>query len=436
MGPWWQFSLIWLGAYLVGAIPFGYLVAKARGVDIFAQGSGNIGATNVGRVLGRRFGILVFLLDFAKGAVPVILASWWNAWMETPEQGDLPPGLLEVGTGLAAFLGHLFPVYLGFRGGKGVATGAGAVAVLLPGPGLAALATWLVVVAATRYVSLASVVAALVLCALQLGWSGSSWTEPRNLFSLVAAGLILVRHRSNLVRLWQGKENRLKESPAMHQLAKTLHLLALGMWFGTCVFFTFFVALSLFHSFETLGQSEERPSWFPRSETFANVTPLINGPKEQGARAAGFAVGPLFHWYFLIQGVCGLVALFLAVSWSRRHPQKVHRWRVGLLLTALILVLVGWPLEPKVSALREPRNQATEAYLQQENPGSDAKVLEAMQSARKEFGLWHTFSLLVNLVVVVLVTGAMILAARLPEDPVFPGAENEEKPQRNVVEGG
>src|SRR5215471_3401654 len=146
-------ELTLLLSYLVGAIPFGYLVARARGVDIFKQGSGNIGATNVGRVLGRPFGVLVFVLDFAKGAMPVagavIIASVW------PTQPWWRDGWLEVLTSLAAFLGHLFPLYLGLRGGKGVATGTGVVAVMLPGPALAAFATWFLAVLAWRFVSVA-----------------------------------------------------------------------------------------------------------------------------------------------------------------------------------------------------------------------------------------------------------------------------------------
>src|SRR5438067_10294942 len=110
-------------SYLIGAVPFGYAVARWRGVDILRQGSGNIGATNVGRVLGKRFGILVFCLDFAKGALPVAAALAASPSLSL----DLPPArarqLLAVVAGLGAFLGHLFPVYLRFRGGKGVATG-------------------------------------------------------------------------------------------------------------------------------------------------------------------------------------------------------------------------------------------------------------------------------------------------------------------------
>src|SRR5436853_2081253 len=109
-------------SYFLGAVPFGYLIARARGVDILHAGSGNIGATNVGRILGKRFGLLVFALDFAKGAVPTFLCLRWLG---------VTAG---VTAGLAAFIGHLFPVYLRFRGGKGVATGAGVVAGLFPLP--------------------------------------------------------------------------------------------------------------------------------------------------------------------------------------------------------------------------------------------------------------------------------------------------------------
>src|SRR3954447_11423972 len=99
-----------IGSYLVGAIPFGWLIARLRGVDIFQAGSGNIGATNVGRVLGRRFGLLVFVLDFLKGALPVVLVRYYLP--------DVP--WAAVAAGLAAVIGHMFPVYLRFHGGKGV----------------------------------------------------------------------------------------------------------------------------------------------------------------------------------------------------------------------------------------------------------------------------------------------------------------------------
>src|SRR5947209_2958392 len=147
-----------LFSYLLGAVPFGFVVARLRGVDIFHAGSGNIGATNVGRVLGRKFGLFVFVLDFLKGAVPVALVRHYLP--------DVP--WAAVAAGLAAFLGHMFPVYLGFRGGKGVATGTGVVAVLLPGPTAVAVLVWISVLVATRYVSLASVLAAAALAAVRL----------------------------------------------------------------------------------------------------------------------------------------------------------------------------------------------------------------------------------------------------------------------------
>ena len=157
-----EFAGILAAAYLIGGVPFGYLVARRRGVDILAQGSGNIGATNVGRVLGLRFGVLVFFLDFAKGALPVALAMLLQKYYPV-EPGDLlredllRHGLVEVGAGLLAFLGHLLPVYLGFRGGKGVATGAGVVAVLMPLPAILAMGVWVLLTVATRYISLASI---------------------------------------------------------------------------------------------------------------------------------------------------------------------------------------------------------------------------------------------------------------------------------------
>ena len=144
--PSWLFAILTLlAAYLLGAIPFGFLLARWHGVDIFTQGSGNIGATNVGRVLGRKVGVLVFALDFTKGAGAVALAIWVGAYFDDRLWSA---GFVEVGAGMAAFLGHCFPIYLKFRGGKGIATGAGVVAVLLPMPMLVGLGVWIVVLCA------------------------------------------------------------------------------------------------------------------------------------------------------------------------------------------------------------------------------------------------------------------------------------------------
>jgi acyl-phosphate glycerol 3-phosphate acyltransferase len=400
-----------LAGYLVGSIPVGYLVARARGVDIFRHGSGNVGATNVGRVLGRPFGVLVFALDFAKGALPVLAAlalgdrltdggGWWHS------------GGLAVLTGLAAFLGHLFPLYLGLRGGKGVATGTGVVAVLAPVPALAALAAWLVTVIASRYVSLASLLSVLALWAAQFH-ANPDWADPRTAFCLLAGALVIVKHRANLSRLVQGRENQLKESPAMTRLSKSLHALAVGLWFGAAVFFSFVVGFSLFGSFEQMAEESRRPAWFPLPPAFARTDDAINGPREQGTRAAGFAVSPMFDVYFLLQGACGFVALATALPYVRLGG--VHRWRVSLLVTALALVLVGWPIERYVSELRRPRNETTEAYLQAESP--DTALRSEMQSARARFGMWHGISVLLNLALVACVTGAAALAAHLPVEP-------------------
>ena len=203
--------LVALGSYLLGAIPFGYLVARARGVDILEQGSGNIGATNVGRVLGWRLGVLVFVLDFAKGALPVLLAY------QLPDPTDIPlyQHTLPVVAGIAAFLGHLFPVYLGFRGGKGVATGCGVIAVLVPPLTACVLAAWAVVLLLTRYVSLASLVAAALLFALRLLLYPEPWGQDEvvvTLFCLFGCLLVFVRHHANIRRLLAGTEHRLGSS--------------------------------------------------------------------------------------------------------------------------------------------------------------------------------------------------------------------------------
>src|SRR5262245_34443188 len=155
-------------AYLIGAVPFGYLVARWRGVDITKLGSGNIGATNVGRVLGKPLGLLVFLLDFAKGALPTAAARVCFG-----DEADY----LAVVAGLSAILGHMFPIYLGFIGGKGVATGAGVVFVLMPLPALGGLLVWIAMLCAFRYVSLASLAAAAALTVLRLVVSSEPFGE-------------------------------------------------------------------------------------------------------------------------------------------------------------------------------------------------------------------------------------------------------------------
>ncbi|HEY7425796.1 MAG TPA: glycerol-3-phosphate 1-O-acyltransferase PlsY [Gemmataceae bacterium] len=418
-------GLTLLLSYLVGAIPFGYLVARGRGVDILKQGSGNIGATNVGRVLGRPFGVLVFLLDFAKGAVPALLARLWAS----ANALELPPDSLPVAAAVAAFLGHLFPIYLRFRGGKGVATAAGAVSVLLPGPALVALLAWFVVVIASRYVSLASLTAAAVLCVVRLLLTPQPWNEDHRvvtLFCLIATGLIFVRHRANIGRLLRGNENRLKETPAMLHVGKILHVLALGLWFGTVIFFTFVVGLNLFGTFEAVAslpkadgtetKDGQRPLWFPVWDVYDDKSPDPSFPeplrKEQGTLAAGVALHPLFQWYFAIQAVCALLATATAVALRSAGTGRIHRLRVGILLAALLTVALGMWLERIVDDLRVPRNDTFKTMVSHPRP-RDEDVSAAVK-ARKRFVQWHLYSLGLNMLTVLLVTAAMAQTAYLP----------------------
>jgi acyl phosphate:glycerol-3-phosphate acyltransferase len=259
-------------------------------------------------------------------------------------------------------------------------------------------------------VSVASLLAVVALVTVQLVAS-PVWTDPRTLFCLVAGALVIVKHRSNIGRLLQDRENRLRETPAMIRLTKSLHVLAVALWFGSTVFFSFVVGFSLFDTFEELGEQQPPRTWFQRAAWFNHRDEAIIGPREQGSRAAGYAIAPMFVWYFALQGVCGFIAVATALAWARRGG--VHRWRLSLLLTALVLVVVGWPLERRVHHLRDPRNAATERYLLEPTEENRA----TMRSARGEFGMWHGISVMVNLGVIALVAAATALAAHLPTEP-------------------
>jgi acyl-phosphate glycerol 3-phosphate acyltransferase len=439
MNAWAVLAAAILVAYLVGAIPFGYLVGRLRGVDVIHQGSGNIGATNVGRVLGWRFGILVFVLDFAKGAVPTAVAT---ALTRSPslDLAALAPGALGVAAGLAAFLGHLFPVYLRFRGGKGVATGAGVIAVLLPVPALVALLTWVAVVSAFRYVSLASIAAVLSLCAARF-WTPeplAAANRTLTVFCLVAAALVVVRHRTNLTRLLHGNENRLRNGRTMLTVTKIIHLFALSIWFGSVVFFTFFVGLTLFDAYQKLGkQTNDRPAWFPLPADFTRADAQLDGPTEQGTRAAGYAVGQLFGPYYLLQLVCGVLVVATALSWSASVPGRVHGIRALVVILALATVLAGWALEWHVSTLRGPRDAAVAAFLHSSPADVDAARAAAL-AAKSQFGMWHGISLLVNFLTLGLVGAAMVMAVALPTSVVPDAGRNGSPPGARdpVVMGG
>jgi len=182
-----------LGAYLLGSVSFGLLFASRRGVDLRAVGSGNIGATNVGRALGRKTGRKVMLLDMLKGLLPVVLARWVFdlSW----------PWITAVG--IAAAVGHVFPIWHAFRGGKGAATAGGVLLGALPSIGGATLLTFVLVKKLSRRASVASLSAATVAAALTIAFDGREW--PIRL----AVGLwiiVVLRHTQNIVRLLRGEE--------------------------------------------------------------------------------------------------------------------------------------------------------------------------------------------------------------------------------------
>ncbi|MFH0945124.1 MAG: glycerol-3-phosphate 1-O-acyltransferase PlsY [Planctomycetota bacterium] len=203
------FLIAVLLSYLLGSVPAGYLVAKARGVDLRSVGSGNVGATNVVRAVGKPLGLAVFAFDFLKGFLPAILGAHWLA-----DGGHIPWGrdLVAVSLGLSAVLGHVFPVWLGFRGGKGVATSAGFCAGLAWVAILAALVVWFVTLKLTRYVSVSSIVAAVSFPLIFILTEGpeSALHDRRvvTILGVVLAVVIIFLHRANIGRLRRGEEHR------------------------------------------------------------------------------------------------------------------------------------------------------------------------------------------------------------------------------------
>ena len=200
------YTLATVAGYLLGSCPTGYLISHFRGVDIRQQGSGNIGATNVLRVLGKKWGYLVFFLDALKGFLAVRIAFE----LATVTPAATHPEVVAIIASLACILGHTFPVWLSFRGGKGVATSAGVLLGLMPVAVVSVFLVWLLLFQLTRYVSVASIVAALALplfVALYL-WI-KALTGPSLLpFSILIAGVVIWRHRSNMQRLLRGAEQR------------------------------------------------------------------------------------------------------------------------------------------------------------------------------------------------------------------------------------
>ena len=198
-------ALATLAAYLIGSLSFAVIVSRAMGLaDPRSYGSGNPGATNVLRSGSKPAAIVTLLLDAAKGWLPVMLVKWFGpAW-------DLSEGTQAL-AGLAAFLGHLYPVFFAFKGGKGVATAVGVLLAFEPLLALATMVTFAIIVFFSRYVSLASMVAAVFAPAYYLIGDGVAWTASgAKTLAMVAMGLLLIwRHRENIQRLLAGTESKL-----------------------------------------------------------------------------------------------------------------------------------------------------------------------------------------------------------------------------------
>jgi len=197
-----ELALVPVVAYLLGSIPFGFLIVKARGGDIRRTGSGNIGAANVARSAGIVAGLLTLLLDAAKGYAAVWIAHRWM-------HGDMRWMMIAA---ILAVVGHMFPVWLGFKGGKGVATALGVFLQICPEAAGVAVILWVVMVVFWRYSSLGSIVAAAALPVLVYLLYAPRHAPPSyvTLGTIVISLLILAKHRSNIERLIAGNENRLK----------------------------------------------------------------------------------------------------------------------------------------------------------------------------------------------------------------------------------
>jgi glycerol-3-phosphate acyltransferase PlsY len=226
-----QFWLCPLLAFLLGSIPFGLLMAKMRGIDIRAHGSGNIGATNVFRVIGKKEGVVCLLLDMLKGFIPVALAvnliqitgrpvqvplGMPESWtLLLPENSAFQAQLAHIATALCAVLGHNYSPWVGFKGGKGIATSAGVLLGLMPFAVLILLGVWVLLAFTTRYVSVASMGAALVLPLVTLWGSwhhgriqDGTWNKPLFALTVIIAASAVWKHRANIRRLMDGTENR------------------------------------------------------------------------------------------------------------------------------------------------------------------------------------------------------------------------------------
>jgi acyl phosphate:glycerol-3-phosphate acyltransferase len=200
-------AIVTLLAYLLGSIPAGYIAGRIAGVDVRKVGSGNVGATNVTRVLGKRFGYPVFIVDFAKGLAAVVVGVMIaKAAQSTPQFVDLCGAIAAV----SSVIGHSYPIWLGFKGGKGVATSLGSLFGLNWVAAAVACVVWISVFQLTRYVSLSSIAAALALpvTIATMVFLKQLQTPILLYFAVLLAAIIVLRHRSNLSRLLKGTEPR------------------------------------------------------------------------------------------------------------------------------------------------------------------------------------------------------------------------------------
>ena len=231
--------LIALG-FLLGSIPFGLLLGKLKGVDIRDHGSGNIGSTNVFRTLGKKSGITCLILDLLKGFAPVLLAinlariedtsflfsiEFLKSLTEAvPASQQFQVQSIHVLTALAAILGHNYSPWIGFKGGKGIATSGGALLALMPAAVILLVLIFIIVARITKYISVGSIATGVALPLLTLygSWyhgkiADGTWNKPLFIFSIVAGALAIWKHRSNIKRLRTGTENKIGQKKEANQ---------------------------------------------------------------------------------------------------------------------------------------------------------------------------------------------------------------------------
>jgi glycerol-3-phosphate acyltransferase PlsY len=214
--------LLLIFSYLLGSVPFGLIIAKAHGKDLRAIGSGNIGATNLARALGKKWAYICFCLDLAKGLIPVLIAAKFIAY--PPASKEL---IFQLAVGLAAVLGHVFPVYVKFKGGKGVATSFGVALGLWPYytlPSIVVFVVWVIVVLIWRYISLGSIIAAAAFPVIMLIFIACleywriEFLWPLVVVAVILPALVIFLHRKNIQRLLAGTENKvLQKKPPQSQ---------------------------------------------------------------------------------------------------------------------------------------------------------------------------------------------------------------------------